>query len=78
MRAYCAQAKAKDPNDELYGMLPVTAELRRILMLSYYITAGSDTKFDEQNAWLKACWYYDYTDATKPIPNNVLFMRNYV
>lgn len=78
MRAYCAQAKAKDPNDELYGMLPVTAQLRKILMLSYYITAGSDAKFDEQNAWLKACWYYDYTDKTKPIPNNVLFMRNYV
>ena len=54
MRDYVAKSKeGKSPNDELYGMLEPTKELKVIICLFYQRHVG----FDDDNEWLKACWY---------------------
>ncbi|MDE6504501.1 MAG: redoxin domain-containing protein [Clostridia bacterium] len=66
---YDKAVNGKNPTDELYGLTEVTEELRDILILFYHSTF----KFDDPNEWLTACWYYDYTSASKPSPDTVLW-----
>lgn len=70
MEAYYDKAvQGKKPTDELYGLTEVTKELREILILFYH----KNFKFDDENEWLTACWYYDYTNASKPLPDTILW-----
>lgn len=57
MKAYLAKAKAN--TGELYGLVEVDWNLQVILRLTFEKYAGTD----DDNEWLKACWYYVHVCA---------------
>lgn len=54
MKEYLAKAKDKETTNELYGMIEVDWDLQIILRLVYEKHIGND----DDNEWMKACWYY--------------------
>lgn len=66
---YAKSIEGKQVTDDLYGLVEVDETLRAILILFYANNVG----FDTRNEWLTACWYYDYTDASKPCPDTLLY-----
>ena len=67
MKQYYQKAILK--TGDLYGLQEVDETLRAILIMFYHANIG----LDDPQEWLTACWYFDFTDATKPQPNTVLF-----
>lgn len=66
---YDKSIAGKQKTDELYGLVEVDDTLRAVLILFYANNVG----FDGELEWLTACWYYDFTDATKPEPDTILY-----
>ena len=73
MKEYCRKStEGKQKTDELYGLLPVDETLRQILIQFYTVNVG----FDDDNEWLKACYYFDYTSAQKPLSDVISYYNS--